>query len=351
MTFFKNIKGYPEIPLIEIATLKRGYDLPTQNRADGNVPIFAANGQNGSHSQAKAFGPGVVTGRSGTIGKVHFVETDFWPLNTSLYVTNFHGNHPKWVFYMLQAFKLDRFAEGAGVPTLNRNLVHSEKIPLPPLSEQKRIAAILDKADSLRRKNQQAILLADQFLRAVFLELFGDPLSWTRQSIPLDWEEQPIGKIVHLKRGYDLPVQSRNVGKVPIYAANGVVGYHDEAKTQGPGVITGRSGTLGTVMYSKGSYWPLNTSLYVTDFFGNEPRYIQWFLQFYKLDRYNRGAGVPTLNRNLFLEEISFVPPKQLQVKFVEIFNKVSATLSKIVNYSGDELFDALSQKAFAGEL
>jgi hypothetical protein len=60
---------------------------------------------------------------------------------------------------------------------------------------------------------------------------------------------------------------------------------------------------------------------------------------------------VPTLNRNLFLEEISFVPPKQLQVKFVEIFNKVSATLSKIVNYSGDELFDALSQKAFAGEL
>ena len=105
MTFLKNIKGYPEIPLIEIATLKRGYDLPTQNRADGNVPIFAANGQNGSHNEAKAFGPGVVTGRSGTIGKVHYVETDYWPLNTSLYVTNFHGNHPKWVFYMLQAFK------------------------------------------------------------------------------------------------------------------------------------------------------------------------------------------------------------------------------------------------------
>lgn len=240
---------------------------------------------------------------------------------------------------------------GAKMPRVSMNTFWEHEIPLPPLAEQKRIAAILDKADSLRRKNQQAIQLADQFLRAVFLDMFGDPLSWTRQSIPLDWKEQPIGKIAHLKRGYDLPVQSRNVGKVPIYAANGVVGYHDEAKTQGPGVITGRSGTLGTVMYSKRSYWPLNTSLYVTDFFGNEPRYIQWFLQFYKLDRYNRGAGVPTLNRNLFLEEISFVPPKELQVKFVKIFDKVSAILSKVNASSGVELFDSLSQKAFAGEL
>ena len=244
-----------------------------------------------------------------------------------------------------------QFVTGTTRQRISRGNLSKLKIPLPPLVEQKRIAAILDKADTLRRKNQQAIQLADQFLRAVFLDMFGDPLSWTRQSIPLDWEEQPIGKIAHLKRGYDLPVQSRNVGKVPIYAANGVVGYHDEAKTQGPGVITGRSGTLGTVMYSKGSYWPLNTSLYVTDFFGNEPRYIQWFLQFYKLDRYNRGAGVPTLNRNLFLEEISFVPPKELQAKFVGIFGKVSTILSKVNDSSGVELFDALSQKAFAGEL
>lgn len=262
----------------------------------------------------------------------------------------------KYMFYMVWSNQF-RFLGGkamkgaAGQKRVSADFLKEFNIPLPPLAEQKRIAAILDKADSLRRKNQQAIQLADQFLRAVFLDLFGDPLSWTRQSIPLDWKEQPIGKIAHLKRGYDLPVQSRNVGKIPIYAANGVVGYHDEAKTQGPGVITGRSGTLGTVMYSKRSYWPLNTSLYVTDFFGNEPRYIQWFLQFYKLDRYNRGAGVPTLNRNLFLEEISFVPPKELQVKFVKIFDKVSAILSKVNASSGVELFDSLSQKAFAGEL
>jgi len=351
VSFFENSKRYTEVSLIDIATLKRGYDLPVQNRVAGNVPIFAANGQNGTHNQVKKVGPGVVTGRSGTIGKVHYVNGEYWPLNTSLYVTNFHGNHPRWVFYMLQAFKLERFVEGAGVPTLNRNLVHGEKIPLPPLNEQKRIAAILDKADSLRRKRQQAIQLADQFLRSVFLDLFGDPLTWSKNNTSTDWEYLPIRKIAHLKRGYDLPVQNRHGEGVPVYAANGVVGFHNEEKVSGPGVITGRSGTLGTVMFSNESFWPLNTSLYVTDFCGNEPRYIQWFLKFYKLDRFHRGAGVPTLNRNLFLDEMSFVPPIEIQKKFVDIFNIVAAVHSKFNDYSDKNLFESLSQKAFAGEL
>jgi type I restriction enzyme S subunit len=174
VSFFSNAKGWPEVPLVDIATLQRGYDLPVQCRREGSVPIYAANGQNGTHSEVKLDGPGVVTGRSGTIGKVHYVEGGYWPLNTALYVKNFHGNDPKWVSYMLQAFKLDRFVEGAGVPTLNRNLVHGELIPLPPLNEQKRIAAILDKADAIRRKRQQAIQLSDQFLRAVFSDMFGE---------------------------------------------------------------------------------------------------------------------------------------------------------------------------------
>lgn len=177
MSFLDNHAGWPLVPLKNIATLKRGYDLPVGVRNEGLVPIYAANGKNGCHDVVKVKGPGVITGRSGTIGKVHYCEEGFWPLNTSLYVTDFHGNHPRWVYYMLSAFKLERFSEGAGVPTLNRNLVHDELIPLPPLPEQKRIATILDKADAIRRKRQQAIQLTDDFLRAVFLEMFGDPVT------------------------------------------------------------------------------------------------------------------------------------------------------------------------------
>lgn len=164
-------------PLIEVATLQRGYDLPIQDRTEGQFPIFAANGPVGFHGIAKCQGPGVVTGRSGTIGKVHFVEGDYWPLNTSLYVTNFHGNEPRWVYYLLQSFGLERFSQGAGVPTLNRNLIHGEPIKVPPLSEQRRIAAILDQADALRAKRREALAQLDRLTQSIFIEMFGDPVS------------------------------------------------------------------------------------------------------------------------------------------------------------------------------
>lgn len=177
-------QGWGTKPLMEVATLQRGHDLPVQDRVDGAFPIFAANGPVGFHDVAKCDGPGVVTGRSGTIGKVHFVEGAYWPLNTALYVTDFHGNHPKWVYYMLQSFRLERFAQGAGVPTLNRNLVHGEPIRVPPLPEQRRIAAILDRADALRAKRREALAQLDSLTQSIFIEMFGaasdDQLSWPK---------------------------------------------------------------------------------------------------------------------------------------------------------------------------
>lgn len=94
-------------------------------------------------------GPGVVTGRSGTIGNVHFIEDNFWPHNTSLWVTSFKGNSPKFVFYLLDSIGLDKFGTGSGVPTLNRNDVHAHKVLIPPLvEEQTAIAAVLSDMDA-----------------------------------------------------------------------------------------------------------------------------------------------------------------------------------------------------------
>ena len=111
-------------PLGDVATLQRGFDLPVQARCEGPVTIFAANGPVGTHNVHKVGGPGVVTGRSGTLGKVHFVEDDYWPLNTALWVKDFHGNDPAWIYRLLTWMRLEQFMRGAGVPTLNRNLVH-----------------------------------------------------------------------------------------------------------------------------------------------------------------------------------------------------------------------------------
>ena len=183
MTEAMQLPGWSLRPLFEVATLQRGYDLPVQDRTDGAFPIYAANGPVGCHGSAKCRAPGVVTGRSGTIGKVHYVEGDYWPLNTSLYVKDFHGNNPRWSYYMLQSFGLDRFAQGAGVPTLNRNLVHGEQISVPPVTEQRRIAAILDKADTLRTKRREALAQLDRLAQAIFVEMFGDPTAFTQKPL------------------------------------------------------------------------------------------------------------------------------------------------------------------------
>ena len=137
----------------EVCPLQRGFDLPAGDIVTGEYPVVYSNGILRYHKEYLVKGPGVVTGRSGTIGKVTFVEKNFWPHNTSLWVTNFHGNDIKYIYYFLQNFKLSKYASGSGVPTLNRNDLHIQKIPLPPLPEQRKIAELLstwDKAIELQ---------------------------------------------------------------------------------------------------------------------------------------------------------------------------------------------------------
>ncbi len=93
--------------------------------------------------------PGVVTGRSGTIGKVHFVDKDFWPHNTSLWVTSFCGNDPKFIYYLYSYINLVHLHSGSGVPTLNRNDVHQYIVAYPPPTEQRAIAEALSDVDGL----------------------------------------------------------------------------------------------------------------------------------------------------------------------------------------------------------
>jgi len=135
--------------IADIAPLQRGFDLPNRNLRPGSCPVVYSNGILNFHVQAMVQGPGVVTGRSGTIGKVTFVDCSFWPHNTALWVTSFKGNNPRFVFYLYTKIRFERFATGSGVPTLNRNDVHSFEVAIPPTSEEQvAIAAVLSDMDA-----------------------------------------------------------------------------------------------------------------------------------------------------------------------------------------------------------
>lgn len=133
----------------DIAPLQRGFDLPNSQLKRGPYPVVYSKGIGNQHAAFQVKGPGVVTGRSGTIGAVTYVEKDFWPHNTSLWVKAFKDNDAKFVFYLYTRIGLERFATGSGVPTLNRNDVHMFKIRIPASKvEQTAIATLLSDMDA-----------------------------------------------------------------------------------------------------------------------------------------------------------------------------------------------------------
>jgi type I restriction enzyme S subunit len=151
--FTKKGEGWVEKKFEDVCVLQRGFDLPTHSRNSGIFPLVSSNGITDRIDIWKVKAPGVVTGRSGTIGNIHFVEEDFWPLNTALYIKDFHGNDERCVFYFLKQFDLGKYSTGAGVPTLNRNNVHSVKVHFPiDRNEQNRIVHQLDTLSAETKK-------------------------------------------------------------------------------------------------------------------------------------------------------------------------------------------------------
>ena len=117
----------------EMFELQRGFDLPSQDRIVGQFPIFASTGIAGYNNQFKVAPPCVVTGRSGSIGEVFYINEKCWPLNTTLWVKDFKDTPPLFVYYKLKELELGKTVAGfAAVPTLNRNDVHIMKTIVPP---------------------------------------------------------------------------------------------------------------------------------------------------------------------------------------------------------------------------
>ena len=150
---------WQEMNLGVLVELQRGHDLPSDDRIDGTIPVVSSGGVSGSHNIAIADGPGVVTGRYGTVGEVFFVHTPYWPLNTTLYVNNFRGNDHRWIYHLLASIPLDIDSQKSAVGGINRNIVGSLRVPMPPLSEQRAIAHDLDEAESLWLETRKAIQL------------------------------------------------------------------------------------------------------------------------------------------------------------------------------------------------
>lgn len=184
--------------ILDLAPLQRGFDLPNSKLKSGNYPVVYSNGILNTHNSYMVEGPGVVTGRSGTIGKVFFVENNFWPHNTTLWVTNFYNNEPRFIYYIFQYIGFQKFKTGTGVPTLNRNDVHSFEVSVPPiLEEQQAIATALTDIDTLIASIETLIAKKKAIKQGAMQQLLKSPTQGGKRlpGFEGEWVETVIGNI------------------------------------------------------------------------------------------------------------------------------------------------------------
>lgn len=278
---------WPTRALGDLISLQRGYDLPTETRTAGTVPVVGSGGISGWHNEAREEGPGVVVGRAGaSIGKPTLVKGPYWPLNTTLFVKDFKGNNPRWVYYFFEITDFTGFNSGGAQPMLNRNYIAGLQVPTPDASEQCAIADVLGALDDKVALNERLYNLADQLCAAEV------------QRASMASAQRQLREVLTLHYGKALPASERTPGDVVVYGSGGITGTHSRPLVDRPGVIVGRKGTVGAVYWASGPHFPIDTTYYVEP---REPRtaeIIYYLLRSAPLAELNSDSAVPGLNRD-----------------------------------------------------
>ncbi len=351
-------------------------------------------------------GPGVVTGRYGTIGEVFYVSEDFWPLNTTLYVRDFKGNDPRFISYFLKTLDFQAYSDKGAVPGLNRNHLHLARIRIPGVATQKRIAKTLGSIDSKidlnRRTNQALEAMAQAIFKSWFVDfdpvkakiaalaegrdplraamsaisgkveaeldtlppealeqlaataaLFPDEMEESELGyIPKGWSAQRVGSVLELVYGKALKAINRQEGNVPVYGSGGITGYHNRPLVPHGSIIVGRKGTVGSLYWEDKPFFPIDTTYYVRPL-AAPLTFCYYAMQTLGLEKMNTDAAVPGLNReNAYRLKLVLPDSSTLQC-----FDFQMVTLRKTIRTNLEsskslaDLRDTLLTKLLSGEL
>jgi type I restriction enzyme S subunit len=350
----------------EVATLQRGFDLPNTKRTDGKYPVIAASGFSTWHNEFKVKAPGVTTGRSGTLGQVHYVKDDFWPLNTSLWVKDFNGNDERFIYYFLQTLNFEEYNSGTSVPTLNRNDVHKLDVTIPDIPEQKSIASLISAIDDKIENNLAINKTLEEMAMALYKHWFvdfgpfqdGEFVESELGRIPKRWEVLSLQDVSTLTAGGDKPKNYSNHKTedcgIPIYSNGitneGLFGYTDIARIKEESITVSARGTIGFVCLRLEPYLPIVRLIAVVP----KKEIVSSKYLFYWLKSQNiNGNG--TTQQQLTVPDFKvtnvLVPQIELINAFTEIVNPYYEKINsnKIENQNLTQLRDTLLPQLISG--
>lgn len=378
------MSDWREVELGDVLTLQRGFDLPARLRADGPYPVVSSSGVTGTHTAYKAEPPGIVIGRYGSLGSVHWITDPYWPLNTSLWVKDFKGNDPRFLSYLLRTVSMDGSTASA-VPGVNRNHLHTIPVRCPDLGTQRRIAAVLSAFDSLIEINGRRIELLEEVARSLYREWFvrfrfpGHKDVGSVDSelgpIPESWDIRPIAGMASKERyavssgpfGSKLGRKDYREGGVPVIRGTNLDlggGFHDggfvfvapekadelAASIARPGdiVITQR-GTLGQVglvpsnaLFDRYVISQSQMKITVDPAVGSS-QYLYFMLRSpeatQRILNMAISTGVPHINLAMLREMPVVCPPRELQHKFerlvapmIELIEQHQRTIARLAS-------------------
>jgi type I restriction enzyme, S subunit len=250
--------SFTETRIGDVLTFQRGFDITKAEQFEGAIPIVSSSGTSSYHNHWKVAGPGIVIGRKGTLGTTHFLASNFWPHDTTLWVKDFKGNDPKFLYYFLKTLHLENFDTGSSNPTLNRNHVHKITVRFPVLLEiQQKIAAILSVYDDLIANNQRRITLRERMAEDIYREWFvrlrfpGHKQVKFERGVPQGWNPSTLGAVADFTMGQSPSSEYFND------AGNGLP-FHQGVGSYGPRYpshetfcsVSGRKAKPGDILFS-----------------------------------------------------------------------------------------------------
>ena len=314
----------------------------------GTIPVAGSNGIIGFHNQATPISPCITIGRSGNIG-TPYIYNRCWAHNTVLYIDDFKGNDPLYLYYLLKTLPLSSFSGGSAVPTLNRNHIHPIEIKFhKDINIQKKIAAILssldDKIELNRRINGNLEQQAQALFKAWFVDFEpfknGKFVDSELGKIPEGWKVGQLDELVEIKYGKDhkklLP------GNIPVYPI-----YEKES------VLIPRKGSLNNVLYVNHPFWTVDTMFYTRMKINGIAKFIYLFISPIDLLSMNNGSAVPSMTTEILSKIRLVIPSKNIFDNFESLvapsFDKIGSCNKEICKLSN--LRDTLLPKLLSGEL
>jgi len=348
--------SWKNLQLGQVVTLQRGFDLPYRLRRSGSIPIVTSSGVTGTHDTARVEGPGVITGRYGTIGEVFFVATDFWPLNTTLYVRDFKGNDPLFVSYLLRTVDFASHSGKSGVPGVNRNDLHKLEVVVPLPDEQRAIASALSDVDGLITVLDKVIAKKRDIKLATMQQLLtgkirlpgfgqvGGPYKQTEiGTIPGEWDVKPLQDDVLLMSGHhvlarDCNLQGKGLPYItgPADFPNGVIRHtkfterHTTLCRTNDILVTVKGSGAGTLVLSDGEYC-ISRQLMAIRVSSWNNRYVYYSLLHRSSQIESAATGlIPGLSRSDILRKRLAIPALPEQHAIAGVLSDIDAEITAL---------------------